>query len=164
MDYSIRDATPADLDAVLALNQSEVPHVGSVNLSALQAFLAKAVYFRVAVDDNDVILAFLVGLAPNTDYASLNYRWFSDRYDSFAYIDRIAVAPEVRRLGIAAAMYEDFAIAAAGWSPMLCCEVNLLPPNPGSMAFHQRIGFSQAGTLETVKGAKKVAMLVKEIG
>jgi predicted GNAT superfamily acetyltransferase len=38
------------------------------------------------------------------------------------------------------------------------------PADPGSMAFHERIGCSQAGTLETRGGAEKVAMLVKEIG
>jgi predicted GNAT superfamily acetyltransferase len=27
----------------------------------------------------------------------------------------------------------------------LCCEVNLEPPNPGSLRFHQSIGFVEAG-------------------
>jgi hypothetical protein len=47
---------------------------------------------------------------------------------------------------------------------MLCCEVNLVPPNPDSMDFHLHVGFRQVGTLETSGGAKKVAMLVKKIG
>jgi hypothetical protein len=163
MKYSIRDTTPADLDAVLALNQSEVPQVGSLEMNALQAFLASAVYFRAATNDEGELLAFMVGLGPGADYASLNYRWFSERYEKFAYIDRIAVAKNARRRGIAAALYADFAEASKPWSPMLCCEVNLLPPNPGSMAFHERLGFSRAGTLATQGGAKKVAMLVKDL-
>ena len=162
MGYSIRDAKPDDMDTVWALNQSEVPHVGSVTLDEMRIYLEIATYFRLAFD-KDGILAFLVGLGPGTDYASLNYRWFNDRYDRFAYIDRVAVAPRARRLGIAAALYRDFADASKPWSRMLCCEVNLLPPNPGSMAFHERLGFSRAGTLETQGGAKKVAMLVKEL-
>jgi len=32
------------------------------------------------------------------------------------------------------------------------------------MAFHQRIGFQQVGTLETGNGTKKVALLSREIG
>ena len=28
---------------------------------------------------------------------------------------------------------------------MLCCEVNLEPPNPGSLRFHHRIGFTEVG-------------------
>jgi predicted GNAT superfamily acetyltransferase len=162
MRYSIRDATPDDMHTVWALNQSEVPHVGSVILNEMHVFLEIATYFRLARDEGDT-LAFLVGLGPGADYASLNYRWFNDRYDRFAYIDRVAVAPGARRRGIAAALYEDFAEASKPWSPMLCCEVNLLPPNPGSMAFHERLGFFRAGTLETQGGAKKVAMLVKNL-
>ena len=34
MDLIIREVADSDLDAVLSLNQSEVPHVGSVDLSA----------------------------------------------------------------------------------------------------------------------------------
>jgi len=164
MRISIRDIHVEDLDAVLALNQSEVPHVGSITLADMHYFLEKAVYFRVACDDQDNILAILIGLEAGADYASLNYRWFNDRYEKFAYIDRIAVAPHARRLGIAESMYEDFERQSATWAECLCCEVNLVPENPVSMAFHRRLGFEQAGTLETQNGAKKVALLMRKIG
>lgn len=164
MDYEIRDARPADLEAVLALNQSEVPHVGGTTLKELQYFMQTARYFRVAVEDDGAIVAFLVGLAPGADYGSLNYRWFCDRYESFAYIDRVAVAGHARRRGIAGALYADFEHLSRPWAAMLCCEVNLVPPNPVSMAYHERAGFAQVGTLETPGGAKKVAMLVKRHG
>jgi predicted GNAT superfamily acetyltransferase len=164
MDHTIRDATTADLDAAWSLNQSEVPRVGSVTLDEMCGLLDKAVYFRLVCDRDDAMLAFLVGLAPGADYRSLNYRWFSERYEKFAYIDRIAVAKPARRHGVAGALYEDFARVSRPWSPMLCCEVNLVPPNPDSMDFHLHVGFRQVGTLETSGGAKKVAMLVKKIG
>jgi predicted GNAT superfamily acetyltransferase len=35
-------------------------------------------------------------------------------------------------------------IASAQHS-LLCCEVNLEPPNPGSLRFHHRIGFTEVG-------------------
>jgi predicted GNAT superfamily acetyltransferase len=163
MKYSIRDASPADMATVWALNQSEVPHVGSVTLDEMRGFLEMAAYFRLAVDETGSIIAMLVGLAPGADYDSPNYRWFSERFDRFAYIDRVAVDSNARRLGIAHALYEDFARAAGPWSTRLCCEVNLEPPNPESMAFHLRIGFTQTGSLESPGGGKKVAMLVKTI-
>lgn len=163
MNYLIRDATVADLEAVFDLNQSEVPHVGSVTLDDMHTYFAMAVYFRVVCNDAGEIIAFLVGLGPGADYQSPNYRWFDTRYEKFAYIDRIAVAPQARRLGIAAALYEDFARLALPWAPILCCEVNLQPPNPVSMDFHRRVGFSQLGTLESPGSDKKVAMLVKDI-
>ena len=164
MNYSIRDATPGDLDAVLALNESEVPHVGSIALADMQALMEMSAYFRVAYAAQNKLLAFLLGLAPGAGYSSLNYRWFDTRYEKFAYIDRIAVAPQARRLGIAQALYGDFERQTAGWARRLCCEVNLVPENPVSLAFHQRLGFARVGTLETHNGSKKVALLTKEIG
>ncbi|MCW8925563.1 MAG: GNAT family N-acetyltransferase [Xanthomonadales bacterium] len=164
MNFSIRDANVEDLNATLALNESEVPHVGSITRADMQHFLTIAVYFRVACDDQDNILAVLIGLEPGADYASLNYRWFNERYARFAYIDRIAVAPHARRLGIAETMYKDFEYQSANWAECLCCEVNLVPENPVSMSFHRRLRFEQVGTLETQNGAKKVALLMRKIG
>ena len=161
MKYSIHDATTADLEDVLALNQSEVPHVGSITMAGIRDFLAMASYFRVVHNDSGDLLASLIGLGPNTAYASLNYRWFDERYQNFAYIDRIAVAADARQQGIAKAVYADFERHSGKQSKRLCCEVNLVPENPVSMAFHQRLGFDQVGTLETGNGAKKVALLIR---
>jgi predicted GNAT superfamily acetyltransferase len=163
MKYAIRNATTADLVTVLVLNESVVPHVNSLDMTDMQDFLAKAVYFRVACDEEKQVLAFLIGLDPDTEYDSPNFRWFCDHYENFAYIDRIAVATSARRQGIAEALYEDFTAVALGWAQHLGCEVNLRPGNPGSLVFHSRLGFTQVGTQETNNGAKKVALLLKEI-
>ena len=162
MKFIIRSATKEDLEAVLALNESEVPHVGRVNLVDMQSFLAKAVYFRVACDINDQVVAFLIGLDPDTDYSSPNYQWFCRHHERFAYVDRIAVAKSARRKGIAEVLYKDFQDISRDWADCMSCEVNLKPENPGSMAFHQRLGFIQVGSLESNGGAKKVAMLIKK--
>ena len=164
MKYTIRDATTTDLETVLALNESDVPHVGRIGMTDIQDFLVKAVYFRVACDGDDHAVAFLIGLDPETEYSSLNFQWFCNHYKGFAYVDRVAVAASARRQGIAEALYADFASKAAAWAQRLVCEVNLRPPNPGSMAFHQRLGFVQVGTLETHNGTKKVAFLLRKIG
>lgn len=164
MKYSICDATAADLEDVLALNQSEVPHVGSMTMAEMSDFLVMASYFRVVRNDHGGLLASLIGLGPGAAYASLNYRWFDERYQRFAYIDRIAVAANARRQGIAEALYGDFGRQSSRQAEWLCCEVNLVPENPVSMAFHKRLGFEQAGTLETQDGAKMVALLMKKIG
>lgn len=164
MEYSIRDASDADLEALLDLNQSEVPHVGSITRSEMRGLLDMAIYSRLACDASGSILAFLIGLGPGASYTSLNYRWFDERYENFAYIDRVTVVPGARRQGIAEALYTDFEHRSAGWARCLCCEVNLVPENPVSMAFHRRLGFTQAGTLETQNGAKMVALLTRKIG
>jgi predicted GNAT superfamily acetyltransferase len=162
MKYSIRNATSADLVTVLALNESVVPHVNSLDMTDMQDFLTKAAYFRVVCDEEKQVLAFLIGLAPDTEYDSLNFQWFCNHYENFAYVDRIAVATSARRQGIAEALYEDFTAVSLGWAQRLGCEVNLRPDNPGSLAFHHRLGFTQVGTQETHNGAKKVAFLLKE--
>ena len=161
MKYPICDATAADLEDVLALNQSEVPHVGSITMAEMRDFLSMASYFRVVRNADGDLHASLNGLGPGAGYASLNYRWFDERYQAFAYIDRIAVAADSRRQGIAETLYRDFELQSGRQAQRLCCEVNLVPENPVSMAFHRRLGFEQVGTLETGNGAKKVALLIR---
>lgn len=148
---------------MLAINESVVPHVNNLEMTDMQGFLAKAAYFRVACDEAKQVLAFLIGLDPDTDYDSPNFRWFCAHYENFAYVDRIAVVASARRQGIAEALYGDFTTASLGWAQRLSCEVNLLPSNPGSLAFHSRQGFTRVGTQETNNGAKMVALLIKEI-
>ena len=91
MEFEITDVTATDLVAVLALNESEVPHLGSVDIEQMRWFASNATYFRIAKTERQ-LAAFLVGLRPGTDYGSLNYRWFCDRYDEFAYVDSLRSA------------------------------------------------------------------------
>ena len=163
MNPIIRDVEIADLDAVLSLNQSEVPHVGSVGIERMRWFAENAHYFRVGESDGR-IAGFLVGLRAGTGYESPNYRWFCDRHDDFAYVDRVAIAKPARRTGLATRFYDDFAAAVAGSVAVMTCEVNLRPPNESSMRFHTRLGFRQVGTLESDGGNKVVAMLEKPLG
>lgn len=162
MDFIIRDVDEQDLDAVLVLNQSETPHVGSVDLPRMQWFASHAAYFRIALD-GDRLAAFLVGLRPGTSYESPNYQWFSKRYADFAYVDRVAVAAFARRSGLASRLYEDFAAAVPATVGFMTCEVNIRPPNESSMEFHRRLGFRQVGAQTTEGGVKEVAMLAKKL-
>ncbi|MDJ0906797.1 MAG: GNAT family N-acetyltransferase [Woeseiaceae bacterium] len=158
----IRDVRDSDLDAVLVLNQSEVPHVGSVDAARMRWYAENATYFRVAMA-GDELGAYLVGLRPGTSYQSPNYLWFCERYDEFAYVDRVAVAPAARRSGIASRLYDDFAAAMPAAVTVMTCEVNVRPPNDSSMEFHRRIGFEQVGSLVSESGSKEVAMLLKHL-
>lgn len=158
----IRDVRDSDLDAVLGLNQSEVPHVGSVDAARMRWYADNASYFRVAVHGND-LGAYLVGFLPGIGYTSPNYLWFCKHYDEFAYVDRVAVAPSARRTGIATRLYDDFAAALPASVPVMTCEVNVRPPNSSSMDFHRRLGFEQVGSLASDTGDKEVAMLLKPL-
>lgn len=162
MDIIIRDVVDQDLDAVLSLNQSEVPHVGSIDIERMHWFAANAHYFRVATKE-DQIAAYLIGLRPGTSYASPNYLWFCDRHRDFAYVDRVAVAEFGRRLGLASRLYDDFAASVPDTVEVMTCEVNLRPPNDSSMRFHRQLGFRQVGSQITEGGSKEVAMLAKRL-
>jgi hypothetical protein len=162
MNTMIRDINASDLDVVLSLNQSEVPHVGDVDLSRMRWFVSNAAYFRV-VSHNGNLAAFLIGMRPGTAYKSPNYRWFCERYDDFGYIDRVAVSESARCQGLASRLYDDFARAIPASVKILTCEVNIKPPNELSMQFHHKLGFRQVGSLQSDGGAKEVAMLAKNL-
>jgi predicted GNAT superfamily acetyltransferase len=161
-DYTLRDVETADLPAVLRLNGAVVPAVNDIGPEQMQWFAQQAAYFRVA-DSRHGILAFLIGMQPGTAYASPNYRWFCDQYEEFGYVDRVAVASNARRLGLATTLYRDFESWLPDRVPVLTCEVNIRPPNESSMRFHERYGFEQVATQVIDDGGKEVALLAKVI-
>ena len=163
----IRAAERADYAAVLAMNEGALPHVSSLTATEFSVLAGQCFYFSVAWADG-AVAGFLMALRPGEDYRSLNYRWFSEKYASFVYIDRIVVAPQFNCLGIGRALYADVERAAllpgkARVAPILTCEVNLDPPNPGSLAFHKKLGFAEVGQLLADEG-KLVSLMVKAVG
>lgn len=162
MEFELTDVQTANLAAVLELNEAEVPHLGKVDLEQLRWFSIHASYFRIA-SRGDRLAAFLVGLRPGTAYQSPNYRWFCERYADFGYVDRVAVATEFRRHGLASRLYADFAASLPDSVAVMTCEVNIRPPNAESMRFHTRLGFSQVGSQATENGAKEVALLARNL-
>ncbi|MEM7274158.1 MAG: GNAT family N-acetyltransferase [Actinomycetota bacterium] len=139
----IRPYTPADADAVLALNAACVPEVGPMDADKLAGFVDWAPYFRV-VEVEGRIAGLLIGLTEEAPYGSLNFGWFVERYPAFAYVDRVAVDEADRGAGWGPALYRDFEQWARDvGKPMLCAEVNVEPPNPRSLRFHEIFGFDQ---------------------
>ena len=157
----ISTITQKDFDDVLALNTESVPHVNLIDRDELTWFRDNGAFFQAARIDNR-LAGFLIGLRPGTTYASVNYRWFCDHYDDFAYVDRVAVSAWARRQGVAESLYSAFARSQTGVAVMTC-EVNIRPPNEGSMLYHQRLGFRQVASQETGGGAKEVALMEKPL-
>ena len=146
-------------DYVLALNEASVPHVNRISCEDLQWFVDYAAFVRIVKIDEQ-LAGFMIGLRPGIDYQSPNYRWFCDNYEDFAYVDRVVVAEWARRRGVAEALYEEFARSQSGAS-FMTCEVNIRPPNDGSMHFHERLGFRQVASQEIDGGKKEVALMAK---
>ncbi len=154
-----RPLSENDLARVVDLNTEAVPAVNDLTLDELRTLVGRCALALAAADD-DRPVGFLLALEPGADYASENYRWFSERSKNFLYVDRIVVDPSTHGQGIGRGLYERaFAVADEGRRDRVCCEVNTLPPNPESMAFHARLGFTEVGRQATKGGAVEVALL-----
>ena len=157
----IRDLTPADLDAAWAINQANTPAVGDVSREKL-AWIVEMASMSLVVETQGTVVGFCIVLPPGTEYTSVNYRWFCERYDSFVYLDRVAVDEAARGAGIGAALYAEVERRAAGTADLFTLEVNLRPRNDGSLRFHDRLGFVEVGQQETDYGIL-VSMLAKPL-
>ncbi|MCX5764923.1 MAG: GNAT family N-acetyltransferase [Gemmatimonadetes bacterium] len=156
MGLRIRDAVVADHAAVLVLNNGAVPHVNALDAARFDELVGYAIYFRVAEDESG-IAGFVLCVAPGTPYWSDNYAWFAERYgnapEAFVYLDRVVVAPRARRSGVGRLLYADLEQFVRGRWPRVTLEVNVRPPNPTSVEFHQRMGFVEVGVREYDDGA-----------
>jgi hypothetical protein len=160
---AIRSALPDDLALILELNQKALPHVNSLALGDMALFLEQAAYFKVTDNPGGGLDGFLIALKPGLDYGSDNYRWFSSAFDDFLYIDRVVIAEHARGQGLGSLFYRDVIETARSHTPRLTCEVNSKPPNPQSMAFHERFDFVAVGSQQTEGGAKEVTLFSLEL-
>lgn len=163
--YNVFDLGPQHLEQVLAINNANAPAVGELNCNELKYLVEHALYALIITDLHEIdVQAFCLTFAPGVPYTSPNYRWFSDCYDDFVYLDRIAVASQYQNKGCGTALYgavEKYMIIDRT-APLLTCEVNLQPPNCGSLRFHQRLGFCEVGQQESKPGLV-VSLLAKTI-
>lgn len=162
MPAVLRPYAAADLPALVAVNDGAYPAVPITPAEEL-ADLIGASRLTVVVDDGEPA-GFIVALAPGLGYASENYRWFSARSRDFLYVDRIVLAPRLQGQGVGPLLYAAVEEAArADRASEVTCEVNLRPPNPGSLAFHTRLGFVEVGRQQTKGGTTEVALLAKPV-
>lgn len=155
----IRPYRDADLDAVVEVNDGAHPAVPITPRDGF-ATLVRLSTVALVVEDAEGVGGFILAMPPGLDYASENYRWFSERSRDWLYVDRIVLAPRLQGRGVGPRLYDAvFAAARAAGFGEVTCEVNVRPPNPGSMAFHSRLGFREVGRQTTKGGEVEVALL-----
>lgn len=158
----IRPITADDLPALVAINDAAHPAVPITGVDEMRSLIAGSA-IAVAVDDGEVA-GFLLAMEPGLDYASENYRWFAERSDSFLYVDRIVLDERLRGQGVGRRLYEAvFDRARLAGFGEVDCEVNVDPPNPGSLAFHARMGFEEVGRQSTKGGEFVVSLLAAPV-
>ena len=88
---------------------------------------------------------FIILMREKEEYHSLNYKFFTAKYDEFVYVDRVAIKDGFRRQGLGKMIYKEVFRLAAEINTDVCCEVNTLPRNDASLAFHAEFGFQEVG-------------------
>ncbi len=160
---TIRDAAQADEDFILALNAASTPAVGEMDAQDYRDIAAQACRVLIAEAGGEPA-GFLILIRPGSSYPSDNYGWFEERFDRHLYIDRIAIDERAKGQGVGRALYDAaLKLAAELGEERLTAEVNEDPPNPQSMAFHDRLGFRHLLSRTSPRLGKVVAMLERPL-
>jgi uncharacterized protein len=138
---SIRALTPDDYAWVLALNAKSETETSPLDEAKL-ARMVEAAFSATAYGDAAFLIVFVQGAA----YEGQHFGWFRAWFPKFVYVDRIVVSQDARGHGVARALYEHlFSAAREAGHDRVGCEVNLMPPNPGSDLFHAKMDFEEVG-------------------
>ena len=135
----------SDLGQIFAINQENIPEVGDIkNLDRLKDLIKWSSH--VIVVRSNEIAGFIILMRENITYDSLNYEFFNGQDQAFLYVDRIAIKDGHRRQGLGRMIYEETIEIANQLNVMTCCEVNTVPRNDPSLAFHKSFEFREVGT------------------
>lgn len=141
----LRPITAVDVPDVLALNERNVVKLSPLDEDRLERLREDAERVDV-VEVDGAFAGFVVTFAAGAAYDSENFRWFGAHYDDFAYLDRIVLHEDFRRRGLGTFVY-DAVEEVARRHGRLTLEVNLIPRNDPSLAFHAGRGFVEVGRL-----------------
>jgi len=164
ISLALRPVRREDIPRLVELNNQASPAVPVETDDSMAALLELAGWTAVVEGSDNQLIGAVITVNNGVDYSSENYRYFEERFDSHLYIDRVFVNEAHRSSGIGQVLYravEDEARRQG--ASAVTCEVNLEPPNPGSLAFHHREGFRDLDTQATKGGAVVVQLMAKEI-
>ena len=158
----IRNIVDSDFGYIVKLNDIEIQQTSPMDQDHLRLLVQMSAYCKVAVIE-DQVAAFIVALRDGAPYENDNYRWFTSRFPSFLYVDRIVVSSDFSGRRIGSHLYDDmFAFARSHGVENITCEYNIEPPNPASRAFHNKFGFKELGTRWVAGGTKRVSLQAAE--
>lgn len=154
----IRPATLEDYEQILKLNEESVHFLSPLSIEKLTHLHQQSEILKV-IEVDGVVVAFVLALREGKDYDSENYIWFAKNYDKFLYIDRVVVSGNQQSSGLGKLLYEDvFKHAESIDTTVVTAEIDIEPPNPVSLKFHEKFGFKEVGK-QSVAGGKKIVSL-----
>ncbi|MET0999010.1 MAG: GNAT family N-acetyltransferase [Marmoricola sp.] len=154
----LRPITAADHADVLSLNERNVELLAPLDEARLVQLLGWADQALV-IDVDGGFAGFVITFASGSAYDGGNFGWFSERYGDFAYLDRVVIHEDFRRQGLGSQVYDE--LEATCGRPLFALEVNIDPPNEGSLAFHHARGFVEVG--QRVSGGHLVSLFLKPL-
>ena len=155
--------TPADETAVLAMNRLAEQVTSPLDAERFAALFAVSDLKQVAHSNGEPV-GFVLAIFSGKPFENQNYRWFTERAGHFIYIDRVIVSPACRGQGLGRNFYAAvFDAARQSGVAHVCAEMDLEPPNHGSLQFHRKLGFVEIGT-RTAASGKRLSMQACEVG
>ncbi len=156
----LRDIEPRDHATVLDLNERNVEALAPMDEDRLAELLGLVDRGDV-IDVDGAVAGFVFTFGPEATYDSPNFLAFRSRFGrAFYYLDRIVIADPFRRQGLASVVYAEMERLAAPYG-RLALEVNAVPPNVVSLAFHRSRGYQEVGRLGGATA--QVALMTKEL-
>ena len=156
----IRRFETKDYDRVLELNEESVHFLSPLTKERLEYIINQSELLNV-VEVDGIVEAFVLTVREGQKYDSVNYRWFADQYDEFLYIDRVVVSVKMHRKGLGRSLYESVLDHAKETSvPYVAAEIDINPPNPGSLIYHEKFGFKEVGKQSVYDGKKVVSLQI----
>lgn len=160
MSPGVRPLRKADHAEVVRINRESRPGVTPLDETELTRLADLSVHHRVLIEPGAGVVGYLLAFSHRDAYDGEEFEIFRRRMDEpFLYVDQVAVGLRARRRGYGRRLYAALCHDTAG-SPILCCEVNAVPPNPGSLAFHLGLGFRAIGRRRMSEG-RTVDLLVR---
>jgi len=150
---TLRPIEHDDFDQVIAINQSNLEGVSSLDHESL-SMLVKQADHALTIDDGGQLAGFVITLPTGATYDSSRYEWFESRLSDYVYLDRIVVADTHRRQGVASRLYDvveqDRPVA-----------LEIYETNDVSLAFHRSRGYEKIG--EMVHDGKTNLMMLNSL-
>ena len=162
-------------EALLTLNNNNSTELSPLTLPELDQII-RASFFSATINNSE---ALLISFDQSFPYEHENLTWLRtyfedsrlqnalsnhDAPERFVYVDRVVVSPAARGKGYARALYTDlFDRAKSAGHTRIVCEVNLIPPNPVSDAFHASLGFHEISRAPLLSSSKTVRYLLRPL-
>ena len=143
----IRDATSADLDALLEIHNEAIRNSRAIWIdNEVERSDREAWFAQHQADGHPVLVAEVDGAV--VGYAA--YGWYRPRPGyRFTVENSVYLRPEAQRLGIGRALMVEI-IAAARAAGMHSMIAGIEASNTGSIALHESLGFVEVGRMPQV--------------